>query len=104
MFRGLAALSKGEALLAAFLWESRALPSAFALQSALICQQQQRILAPRCCFTDGERGRAASPQPLLKAALAKLHRGETLPLCDLLVSYSGEPSTSAGQSTVSSLE
>lgn len=99
MSMGLPALYKGAALLAAFLWESRALPSPFTLGSAAICQQQQRILAPRCCFEDGEGRRATSPRALLKAAFSPCpnYTGEKdLALCVVLVLYSGGLDTSAG--------
>lgn len=98
---GLPALCKGEALLAAFLRESRALPSPFARRIAAICQQQQHVLAPCCCFEDGEGGTATSPQVPLEAAFSPcLHFiGEKhLALCVVLVVYSGGPSTSTGQS------
>lgn len=98
----LPALCKGEALLSAFLQESRALPSPCALGRKAICQQQQRILAPCCCFRDGEGGRAMSPQAPLETAFSpcpNYTEEKHLALCVILVLYSGEPSTSAGQST-----
>lgn len=99
---GLMALCKGEASLAALLWESRTLPSPFALGSTAICQQQQRILAPRCCSGDEEGGRATSPWASLEAAFSPCPNytgGKHLALSVVLVSYSGGPSTSTGQST-----
>lgn len=57
--RGLPALYKGEALLAAFLRESTSLPSPFALASEASCQQHfgSTLLLP-----EQEGGRAASPR------------------------------------------
>lgn len=99
---GLPALCKGEALLAAFLRESRALPAPFALGSATICQQRQRILAPHCGFRDGEGGRTTSPKALLEAAFSACpnYGGEKdLALCVVLVWCIAGPGTTAGQST-----
>lgn len=73
MSMGLPALCKGEALLAAFL---PCLLSPFALGSAAICQQQQRVLALRCCLGDGEGGNTASPTRGCLFSLPELHRGE----------------------------
>lgn len=69
--KGLDSLSLGSmsiVLLAPGKEEALPLPSPLALGNAAACQKWQWILAPGCCFRDGEGGRARSPQALPEAA------------------------------------